>query len=621
MVRRRLRGTRAAVGQWSASACLSSSAQLMAAAATDVRHGEGMMAQEQKAQTQDPYAQRGKALASSVQRLRGWVGSDPSHTPELADALVQLTAHRLLGHGYAAAATDAQEAVRRAAQLLTVNGPIGPYTSVSDAVRYVTAVVQLAVIQAGVGLPEAAGRTIESLRDIQQFQQLGLEEQLEPRTAIWALSCTARAALASGDVAAANACADAALDRLAESGLRDDPDATYLAIDTDRLAADCRWAAGRAEEALTYLHAAQDRYEEVVGGRFREPARLAAALVERLAEPLFGLYRDLADRLAASGEVDLGLVTRRRLVELLRGLTGRLGDPARGQLAASLADLAGDLLRVDRIDEADAAAAEAASLVLDRSGSGSIRLLVSTVRARVLTHAGRSSEAVSMLRQVLPAEAAESPSAAHAVGLLALSEALCAEGDLDAAVSAERRFSNLARDLVGPAVEGVRARTAVQDLVRGVVSRGGQSLTWALLPSTASYAGTTASTAGTNVDAVALKAEQRRKTAAWLEAKRAEAHLSELQRFGQARIDAERREAERVEAERAAADQLAAERARAEQMDRLAAERRAAAEEAERLNRKRRRQERLEAHRLEVERREAERRKAELLEAERREDG
>src|SRR5262245_40270232 len=108
------------------------------------------MAQEHKAakQPQDPYAQQGKTLTSSVQRLRGWVGSDPSRAPELADALVQLTAHRLLGHGFAAAAADAQEAVRRAAELLAAQGPIGPYTSIRDAARYVTAVVHLATIQA-----------------------------------------------------------------------------------------------------------------------------------------------------------------------------------------------------------------------------------------------------------------------------------------------------------------------------------------------------------------------------------------------------------------------------------------------------------------------------------------
>jgi hypothetical protein len=57
------------------------------------------MATEHRAQKKagDPCAWRGKALASSVQRIRGWIGSDPSRTPELADALVQLTAHRLPG--------------------------------------------------------------------------------------------------------------------------------------------------------------------------------------------------------------------------------------------------------------------------------------------------------------------------------------------------------------------------------------------------------------------------------------------------------------------------------------------------------------------------------------------
>lgn len=64
---------------------------------------EGRMARERTVQKQfqDQYGQRGKSLPSSVQRLRVWVGSDPSRRPELADALVHLTGHRLLGHGYA----------------------------------------------------------------------------------------------------------------------------------------------------------------------------------------------------------------------------------------------------------------------------------------------------------------------------------------------------------------------------------------------------------------------------------------------------------------------------------------------------------------------------------------
>ncbi len=575
------------------------------------------MTQGQKAQKHatDRYAERGKTLTSSAQRLRGWVGSDPSRAPELADTLVLLTSHHLLGHAYAAAAADAQEALRRAAELLTANGPIGPYTSITDATRYVTAVVQLAAVQSGLGLPEAAGQTIESLQEMHQIGELRLEARLQPQTAIWALLCTARAALASRDVAAANAHADAALARLAQSGLRSEPDSAYVALDVDRLASDCRWAAGKIEEALSHLFAARVRYQDVVGVQLDEPGRHSPALVERLSEPLFSLYRDMADRLAASGEVDLGLVTRRALIERLRGLTGPLGDPARIRLASALTDLARDLLGADRVDEADAAASEAASTV-DRSDERSTLQLLTAVRAGVLTRRGRTAEAVTMLRRILPAEGG---SAADAVVLLALAEALRAEGDMNAAESTERAFIDLARSLVGPNMEAMQhAAVAVRDLARGVVSRGTQQLTWAPVQPSDSYAAMIASASGSNVvDVGALEAQRRRELIAWLEADRANAHRLELDRLNRARAEAERREADQVEAERVAAEQRAGERARAEEAARIDAERRAAAEEVQRLTRKRRREERLEAHRREVERRDAEQREAERIQAER----
>ena len=318
------------------------------------------MGQAKRQQSQDPYAQRGKSLTSQVQRLRGWVGSDPSRTAELADALVELTAHRLLGHGYAAAAQEAQEAVRRTAELLAAKGPIGPYTSLSDAARYVTATVHLATVRNGMGRSDAAGRTIESLQDIQDQLGDGLRRQLQPRTAIWGLLCSARAAVASGDVATANAYADAAFGRLYESRLGDEPDGQYLAMDVDTLVSDCRWAAGRVDQSIMFLHAAKTRYDNEVGGRLHEPGRLSPALLERLAEPLFDLYQGMADRLLAIGEVDLGLVTRRTLIDLLRGLIGRLGDRPRIHLAAALSDLARDLANAGRDREAVAASAEAA---------------------------------------------------------------------------------------------------------------------------------------------------------------------------------------------------------------------------------------------------------------------
>ncbi|MET1004193.1 MAG: hypothetical protein ABWX96_01525 [Propionibacteriaceae bacterium] len=578
------------------------------------------MAQQQKARkpVSDQYAQRAKTLASSVQRLRGWVGSDPSRTPELADALVELTAHRLLGHGYGAAAADAQEAVRYAAQLLTANGPIGPYTSVDDAARCVTAVVHVATIQAAAGLPEAAQRTVDSLQDLRdQLSELGLDERLEPRTAIWALTCTARSALATGEIASANAYADAVLDRVADAGLRQDPDATYLVVDADRLASDARWAAGRTEEALTRLHAAKDHYDAFVAGRLQEPGRISPALLERLSEPLFGLYRDMADRLAATGEADLGLVTRRALVDTLRGFGNRLGDPARLQLALAWSDLANDLLRVDRTVEAEEASEQASDLIRDWAGAGSYRDLVAAVRAQALTGVGRSDEAVGLLRDVQPAEAGELPSAAHALGLRAVASALRDSGEAEAAAAIEDTFTALKSKLIGeaPARSGV---AALEDLARGVVSRGVPPLTWAPLAPEVAFAATTAAAAATHAVDASEPEQRDRETSEWLERERAEAHRLEVARLEQARIDAERRELERARAEQAAAAALAAEQARAAAAERLAAERQAAAEEAERVARKRRREERLEAHRLEVERQERERREAERLELERR---
>jgi hypothetical protein len=314
-------------------------------------------------QSQDSYAQRGKALTSSVHRLRSWVASDPARAPELADALVQLTRHRLLGHGYPAAAADAQDSVRLAAQLLTAKGPIGPYTALGDAARYITAVVQLAAIQTGLGLADAAGRTVASLADVRE--QVGawrVDEQLAPQTVIWALLGSARAELAASNVPAANAYADAALDRLAESGLRTDPDSVFLRIDVDRLISDARWAAGHTRDALVYLHAASEAYEDLAGDRFEELSRLSPGLVERLAEPLSGVYGDLADRLVATGEVDLGLSIRRRLVDRLRLISERLAGSTHTELIQALTALARDLRTAGRLAEADAFTAEAATL-------------------------------------------------------------------------------------------------------------------------------------------------------------------------------------------------------------------------------------------------------------------
>ena len=496
-----------------------------------------MMAQAKARQSQDPYAQQGKTLTSLVQRLRGWVGSDPSRIPELADALVQLTAHRLLGHGYAAAAADAQESVRRAGELLAQKGPIGPYTSISDAARYVTAVVHLATVQAAMGMPEAAGQTIESLQDIrEQLRGLGLEQRLEPQTTIWSLSCSARAKLASGMDAEANAYADAALARLAESGLRDEPDTAYLAMDVDRLASDCRWAAGRTEEALSYLYTAKELYDETVAGRLEEPGRLSPALLERLAEPLFSLYRDMADRLAGSGEAELSLVTRRRLIDLLRGLTERLADPAQVQLASALTDLARDLLTVNRGYEADVARAEAAALIPPGSlaDQDQVRGVVS-----------RGTDVVTWTP--LPPSASYAATSASSVNTKIIDHAsLEAERRRRAAAWLQAARPE-ARRLELERMQQAQAEVARRDAERAQTERAAAEQRAAERAKTA--------------EAERLEAEQR---ARGEEAERLERKRRREERLEAHRLEVQRREAERLEAQRLEAERLELERLQAE---------------------------------------------------------
>jgi hypothetical protein len=513
-----------------------------------------MMAQAHNAQKQpqDPYAQRAKKLASLVQRLRGWVGSDPSQATELADALIQLTEHRLLGHGYAAAAEDAQDAVRRAAELLAAKGPIGPYTSVGDAARYVTAVVHLAAVQAGLGVPDAAGKTVESLKDIQEQLGESLLRQLHPRTAIWALACGARAGLAAEDIAAANAYVDAALARLSESGLGNDPDSQYLAMDIDWLASDSRWAAGRVAEAVSFLHTAKDRYEGVVEGRLDQPARLSPALLDRLAEPLFSLYKDMADRLGAIGEVDLGLMTRRRLVELLRGLTGRLGDPARVHLTSALNDLAHDLLEYGRVDEADAVAGEAAAIakvVVEHAAE-------TDDPARRTTSRGTQSVTWTPLP----------PTAAYAA------TTAVAAGRADLRILQAERQRTAAAWLQTERVRAHQLELELMEQARLEAERREAERVQTELAAAAQLAAERARAE----EAERLEAE--RKAAAEeserLERKRRREERIEAHRLEVERREAEQREAERLEAERRTGEQQAADPAEAErlELERLQAE-------------------------------------------------
>ncbi len=501
---------------------------------------EGTMAQQQNKQNrpkqpQDPHAQTAKQLTSAVQRLRGWVGSDPSRTPELADALVALTRHRLLGHAYTVAAPDAQESVKLAAQLLTADGPIGPYTSVDDAGRYVTAVVQLAVIQSAAGMVEAAAETVGSLTELrEQLGSLPLVAALPPSTVVWALCCTARGALEVGDAAQANAYADAVLARVAESGLREDSAAAYLVMDADRLVSDARWAGGLGSEALTHAQLARETYDLEVDGRLVQAARLSPVLRQRLAEPLYGLYRDLADRLLGTGEIDLGTLTRRRLVELLSAVAPQ-EESARVQLAASLADLVRDLRAHGRDDEAELVAQELAALPAgDREAATELAGGVTRGQAPIrweslgdfAAYAGVESGSmdVAVVQGQLRRDVAERLAAERAEA-----ERLAADTREEARLAAERRAAERAE------VERLAAEQAEAE--RRAAER---------------------------VEAERRAAEQ---AEAERRAAEEEAERAERKRRREERIEAHRLEQERLEAERLAAEQREAEERAAAERD------------------------------------------------------
>ena len=497
-------------------------------------------------QSPDLYAQRGKALGSLVQRLRGWVGSDPSREPELADALVELTAHRLLGHGYAMAAADAQESVRRAGELLAAKGPIGPYTSIGDAARYVTAAVHLGTIQAGLGLPDAAGRTIDSLQDMRdQLRGKGLEQRLSRRPLSGHSHAAPGPRWRPGML----------LQRMRTPtppwpGWPNLILATILPLPISRwTSSDSSRTAGGPRAGLRNRSAMCTRrsrgYDDVVDRRLAEPARLSPALLERLAEPLFGLYRDLADRLAGSGESEVGLITRRRLTELLGGLAGRLGDPVRVQLAAALADLAHDLSEMDRVDEAKAVHAEADAFLPEGSETAVQDLTRGTVSL------GGQAITWAPLPATLSYAATTAPTAATKIVDLA---ALQAARQRDFAVWL--RFARpQARRLEHERKEQVRIDAERRGAERDAAERA-----------------VAEKLAAERVEAAHAERLEADRQAAAEEAQRLERKRRREERLEAHRLELEQREAEQREAQRLEAERLEAERLQAE-IDQLGAQR------------------------------------------------
>jgi hypothetical protein len=293
-----------------------------------------------------------RELVSAVKRLRVLATSDPAKVEELADTLVRLTAIRLLSLDLAEAATDAPEAVLLAARILARNGAAGPYTSPIDATRFFTASALLAAVQSGLGQVEAAARTLSGVDGwVQQLGRFPLRDHLEPMAVIWSLVARARSLLAT-DPPAANACADAAAQRLYAAGL--DAPTDYLPVTVHLLLADARWAAGLPRESLAQHRLALSAYGHLSE---RSAGRLRPGVAQVALAPVAALHEPYARRLEHVGDTLFAVAVRRSEVARLE----ELGAPA-PVLAVARAGLARALADEGRGEESAAELAEAMAL-------------------------------------------------------------------------------------------------------------------------------------------------------------------------------------------------------------------------------------------------------------------
>ena len=438
--------------------------------------------------TPDRRGRQLKALASEVKKLRGWAASDESVAERLTDALNELTAQRLLAHQYAPAVEDAQDALTRANRLVAAHGAVGPFTPIDDGVRFFTATTHLAATQAGAGHPGPGGQMAAALRGwTRLLPHVDLTPYVGARTATWLLMAEARAALTSGDVGPANTYADAAVARAREGGLAGTDDAPAL-VDALRLAADARWVAGITHDAVALGREAVAAAEDAARPVLSASGRVADGLAARQLEPLVEARRDLADRLAGSGDAEAGLAERRGLITLLEGVAGRLGTPARAALGHALADLSHDLLALDRDEEALAAAGRAAEvagdLVAHEGTVGEhldVQFAAVTALARALLSRDEHDEAAEALASLFARFASLRRPGGHDAGLagatLARAEVERASGDHEAAERSLREFhalvAGLREAMPGAAAlyADVPAEQFARDRFRGVVTR------------------------------------------------------------------------------------------------------------------------------------------------------
>ncbi len=293
-----------------------------------------------------------RELVSAVKRLRVLATSDPARGDELADRLVELTAARLRSLDLTEAASDAPEAVLLAARILARNGAAGPYTSPADATRFFTASALLAAVQSGLGQVEAAARTLAGVDGwVQQLGRFPLGDHLAPAAVIWSLVARSRSLMATA-VPAANACADAAAQRLYAAGLEAAPD--YLPLTVHLLLADARWDAGLPDESLAHHRLALSGYHRLFAAA---AGRLRPAVAQVALAPVPALHETYAARLEYLGDTAFAVAVRRAEVARLE----ELGAPA-GALAHARTGLAHALAHDGRGEESAAERAEAAGL-------------------------------------------------------------------------------------------------------------------------------------------------------------------------------------------------------------------------------------------------------------------
>ena len=435
----------------------------------------------------DHTGRRIKDLSSEVKKLRGWSASDESVAERLTDALNELTGQRLIAHQYVPAVEDAQDALTRANKLVAAHGAVGPFTPIDDGVRFFTATTQLAATQVGVGQPQLGGQMAQALRGwVGLLPHVDLVPYVGARTATWLLATQARAALASGDLASANAFADAATARARDGGLADGPDAPVL-VDALRLAADVRWISGIDHDAIALSREAADAAAAVAGPVLGSAGRVAHAWADRVMQPLVEARRDLADRLVGSGQGEAGLSERHGLIVLLEGLVGRLGAPARAALVRTLADLAHDLMTLERDEEALETAGRAAEtagvLAVQESRAGEhldTQFAAVTAVARALVRTGEHAEAAEALASLFDRFGSLRRPAGHEAALagatLVRAEVERAAGDQASSERSLREFQTLVSALrqATPAAAlyaDVPAETFARDRARGVASR------------------------------------------------------------------------------------------------------------------------------------------------------